>query len=125
VQHLTYLAVLAGCLAGTAPLEFLLRTGVYRRWRRLVAALFPAAMLGVGWDLYAVNRGHWSFDRHYLLGVCVGGLPIEELLFFLVIPTCAVLTLEAVRLRRPSWLIGDEPSNEPGDEPSDAGSDPR
>ncbi|MDT4949985.1 MAG: hypothetical protein QOJ37_2580, partial [Pseudonocardiales bacterium] len=35
-------------------------------------------------------------------------LPLEELLFFLVIPTCAVLTLEAVRARRPHWLIGDE-----------------
>jgi lycopene cyclase domain-containing protein len=121
VRHLTYLAVLAGCLAGTAPLELLLGTGVYRRWRRLVAALLPAAILGVGWDLYAVNHGHWSFDRRYLLGVSIGGLPVEELLFFLVIPTCAVLTLEAVRHRRPSWLIGDEPS----DERKDAGSNPR
>jgi len=25
------------------------------------------------------------------------------------VPTCAVLTLEAVRARRPHWLIGDEP----------------
>ena len=34
--------------------------------------------------------------------------PVEELLFFLVVPTCAVLTLEAVRCRRPDWTIGDE-----------------
>jgi hypothetical protein len=33
---------------------------------------------------------------------------LEELLFFIVIPTCAVLTLEAVRVRRPHWIIGDE-----------------
>ena len=31
-------------------------------------------------------------------------------LFFLVIPTCAILTLEAVRVRRPQWRIGDERS---------------
>jgi len=32
-------------------------------------------------------------------------------LFFLVIPTCAVLTLEAVRRTKPSWRVddGDEP----------------
>jgi hypothetical protein len=28
------------------------------------------------------------------------------------VPTCSVITLEAVRRRRPGWVIGDEP--EPG-----------
>jgi len=43
--------------------------------------------------------------------VHVGNVPIEELLFFLVIPTCAVLTLEAVRRTKPAWHVddGDEP----------------
>ena len=51
----------------------------------------------------------WHYDSAYLVGVTLPGrLPLEELLFFLVIPTCAVLTLEAVRARRPHWLIGDE-----------------
>jgi hypothetical protein len=30
-------------------------------------------------------------------------LPVEELLFFLVVPACAVLTYEAVLARRPGW----------------------
>jgi hypothetical protein len=30
-------------------------------------------------------------------------------LFFVVIPVCAILTLEAVARRRPGWPIGDEP----------------
>jgi hypothetical protein len=39
-----------------------------------------------------------------------GLLPIEELLFFVVVPIAAVMTLEAVRVvRRPEgWLVGDE-----------------
>jgi hypothetical protein len=37
-----------------------------------------------------------------------GRFPLEELLFFVVIPTCSILTLEAVRRRRPQWTIGDE-----------------
>lgn len=107
-SHLSYLAVLGGCLLGTAPLEVLLRTGVYRRWLRLVLSLTPGLALGVAWDLYAVRAGQWTFDRRYLIGVSIAGLPIEEVLFFVVIPVCAVLTLEAVRRRRPGWLIGDE-----------------
>jgi lycopene cyclase domain-containing protein len=110
VRHLTYLALLAGCLLGTAPLEIWLHVGVYRRWRQLAAAVLPVAALFTGWDVYAVHAGHWSYDRRWLVGLTLPGrLPIEELLFFAVIPVCAVLTLEAVRARRPHWVIGDEP----------------
>jgi hypothetical protein len=38
----------------------------------------------------------------------VGDLPVEEIVFFLVVPTCAVLTFEAVRRLRPTWHVGDE-----------------
>jgi len=111
MRHLTYLALLAGCLLGTAPLELLLRTRVYPRWRRLLIALLPGFVLGMGWDGYAVASRQWSFDRRYLVGLSVAGLPVEEVLFFVVIPLCAVLTLEAVRRRRPGWSIGDEPAD--------------
>lgn len=109
MRQLTYLAVLAGCFVGTLPLELWLGTRVYARWRRLLAALAPGLVLGVTWDEYAVRRGHWHFDQRYLVGVRLAGLPIEEVLFFLVIPSCAILTLEAIRRRRPDWRIGDEP----------------
>jgi lycopene cyclase domain-containing protein len=114
VSHLLYLALLAGCLLGTAPLELLLRTRVYARWRRLAGALLPT-VVGFGlWDLYAISRHQWSYDRHWTTGVMLPGrLPLEEVLFFLVIPTCAILTLEAVRSRRPGWVVGDEPIDEP------------
>lgn len=113
MRQLTYLALLAGCLLGTLPLELVLRVGVYARWRRLLAALVPGLVFGLAWDQYAVRHGHWHFDRRYLTGVDVAGLPLEEVLFFVVIPICAILTLEAVARRRPGWPIGDEPAGEP------------
>jgi len=112
MRHLSYLGLLAGCLLGTAPLELLLRTRVYARWRRLLVALLPGLVLGIAWDLYAISRHQWSFDRRYLVGLSIGGLPIEEALFFVVIPLCAVLTLEAVRRCRPSWPIDTEGDSE-------------
>ncbi|HEU5269044.1 MAG TPA: lycopene cyclase domain-containing protein, partial [Jatrophihabitans sp.] len=78
----------------------------------LLVALLPGVVLGIGWDLYAIHRHQWSFDRRYLVGVSVAGLPLEEALFFVVVPLCAVLTLEAVRRRRPGWTIGDEGDSE-------------
>lgn len=109
LQHLVYLAILAVCLLGTLPLEFCLHTRVYARWRRLAVTLLPIVIIFGGWDVYAVHHGSWHYDGAYLLGVTLPGrVPLEELLFFLVIPTCSVLALEAVRARRPHWLIGDE-----------------
>lgn len=108
MRHLSYLAMLAFCLAGTAPLELFLHVGVYRRWRRLLLTLLPVVPVFVVWDLYAIDRGQWSFDRAQTLDVLLpGGLPLEEVLFFLVVPIAAVLTLEAVRVVR-DWPVGDE-----------------
>jgi lycopene cyclase domain-containing protein len=110
LRHLTYVAILAGCLVGTLPLELLLHTRVYARWRRLLVTLVPVLIAFGAWDLAEIGAGAWRYDAAYLVGMTLpGSLPVEELLFFLVIPSCAVLTLEAVRVRRPDWLIGDEP----------------
>jgi lycopene cyclase domain-containing protein len=98
VRHLSYLAVLAGCLAGALWLEPMLRVGVLRQWRRLLLTLVPVVAVFVVWDLLAIAAGHWSFDPAQTTGVVFpGGLPLDELLFFVVVPICAILGFEAVR----------------------------
>ena len=104
-MHAAYLLLLAACVLGTLPLEFVLHTGVYAQWRRLLVALVPVVIVFGGWDLLAIRQRTWSYDKRYLVGVTLPGhLPLEELLFFLVIPTCSILALEAVRAREPGWF---------------------
>ena len=79
------------------PLE-LLGARVYRRPRRLAAAVLPPAALFLLWDVVATERGTWSFNPTYVTGARILGLPLEELAFFVVIPLCALLTYEAVRV---------------------------
>ncbi|MGX1811959.1 lycopene cyclase domain-containing protein [Nocardia sp. NPDC055321] len=96
MEHWHYLLILVGCLVVTAPLEFL-GPGVYRRPRLLLGALWPAAALFVVWDLIAIAAGVWDFDPRFTLGVLLpGSMPLEELLFFLVVPLCGLLTFVAV-----------------------------
>jgi lycopene cyclase domain-containing protein len=98
LRHLTYLGVLAACLACALWLEPVLRVGVFRRWRRLLLTLAPVVAVFVVWDLVAIATGQWTYDPAQLVGITLPGrLPLEELLFFLVIPLCAVLGFEAVR----------------------------
>ena len=104
----TYLLVLAACAVVTLPLELWLGARVYRRPGRWLATLLPVLAVFVAWDVWAIGRGHWSFDPGQTLGVTLpAGLPLEELLFFGVVPTCALLTFEAVRAMT-GWAAGDE-----------------
>jgi len=100
-----YLLVLVGCAVVTLPLELALGARVYRRPRRLVLTLIPVLAVFLTWDSLAIRAGFWSYRQ--LTGVRIGNLPIEEVAFFVVIPTCALLTFEAVRRLRPQWWRGD------------------
>lgn len=108
MRHLIYLAVLAGCLAGALWLEPVLHVGVLRRWRRLLITV-AVVVVGFGaWDIAAIAAGHWHYDRTQMLPVTLPGhLPLDELLFFIVVPVCAILGFEAVR-RVLRWPAGDE-----------------
>ncbi|MEV8507644.1 lycopene cyclase domain-containing protein [Actinoplanes sp. NPDC051475] len=110
MRHLAYLGVLAGCLVCALWLEPVLKVNVLRRWRRLLLTLLPVVVVFVLWDLAAIAAGHWTFDPEQTTGVLFpGGLPLDEVLFFVVVPVCAVLGFEAVRavLGRPAG-DGDE-----------------
>ena len=105
MDHWQYLFVLAACLAITAPLE-MFGSGVYRQIRRTAAAVIPVAAVFVIWDAIAIAASVWTYNPQYVTGLELpGALPIEELLFFVVIPVCGLLTYNAVdtilgRLRR-------------------------
>jgi lycopene beta-cyclase len=101
METLQYLLVLAACVAVTLPLELVLGARVYRRPRLLLATLLPVLAVFIVWDLVATARGHWWFDERFLIGIRLLGLPLEEWLFFLVVPVCALLTFEVLG-RRPA-----------------------
>nr|WP_275588418.1 lycopene cyclase domain-containing protein [Microlunatus panaciterrae] len=95
------------CLLVTLPLEFLLGARVYRRPRPLVLALLVVVIVFSVWDIAGILRDHWTYSPTFTTGIhLIFGMPLEELVFFLVIPICGLLTYEAVGtvlrwLRRP------------------------
>lgn len=108
MERFAYLGVLLFVVLGSGWLELVVRTRVLRRWRRLLLSLAPVLLVFLVWDAYAIAEGHWDFDPDRTTGVIiVAGIPLEEILFFLVVPFASVLTLEAVRSVR-GWSVGDE-----------------
>ncbi|MDQ4069233.1 MAG: lycopene cyclase domain-containing protein [Actinomycetota bacterium] len=93
-----YLILMALCLLITLPLEFVFGARVWRRPRRLLAAMWIPLVVFVTWDVIAIARDHWTYNERYVTGWELPfNLPVEELVFFVVIPICGLLTLEAVR----------------------------
>ena len=91
-----YLIVLAACLAITLPLE-IFGDGVYRQAWRVVRAVLPVTVVFLLWDEVAIAAHVWTYNATYITGVNIPvQLPIEEVLFFIVIPLCALLTYNAV-----------------------------
>jgi lycopene cyclase domain-containing protein len=98
VDRFQYLILMGLCLLATLPLEFVFGARVWRRPRRLVRALALPVAIFVVWDVVAIARDHWGYNPRYVTGWDLPfHLPVEELVFFLVIPVCSLLTLEAVR----------------------------
>ncbi|RDH77366.1 lycopene cyclase domain-containing protein [Mycolicibacterium moriokaense] len=91
-----YLIVLGACLLITAPLE-LFGDGVYRQARRAALAVLPVAAVFVIWDAVAIAAHIWTYNSAFITGIELPGrIPLEELLFFVVIPLCGLLTYNAV-----------------------------
>jgi lycopene cyclase domain-containing protein len=96
VDHWQYLGVLGACLLITAPLE-MFGTGVYRQPRRAAYAVLPIAVAFLLWDAIAVGAHVWWYNPRFILGLLApGNLPLEEILFFIVIPLCGLLAYSAV-----------------------------
>ena len=96
MDHWQYLIVLGACLLITAPLE-LFGEGVYRQARRAAFAVLPVAAVFVVWDAVAIAAQIWTYNPRYVTGIRLpAGIPIEELLFFIVIPLCGLFTYNAV-----------------------------
>ena len=79
------------------------------RWKRWLKSILPIALLFILWDAYAISRKHWHFDSNQILGIYGPfHIPLEEYLFFLVVPIAAIMSLEAVRRVKTQWVVGDE-----------------
>lgn len=95
-EKFQYLALMGLCLLGTLPLEFRFAARVWRRPKELFIAMIGPFVVFNVLNEVAVNRELWRYAVRYTTGVRLPRhYPIEEVVFFIVVPICGLLTYEA------------------------------
>jgi lycopene cyclase domain-containing protein len=95
--HYTYFLILAVSLAGPLALSFDKKVAFYKNWKYLFPAMIIPALLYIVWDFYFISKGVWGFNEEYITGIKLYNLPIEEMLFFFIVPYCCVFIYACIR----------------------------
>lgn len=93
----TYFLILGASFLGPLALSFDKKVAYYTKWKYLLPAITIPALLYMAWDMYFTKQGVWWFNEKYISGIHMGNLPLEEVLFFFIVPYCCVFIYECIR----------------------------
>jgi lycopene cyclase domain-containing protein len=96
-NHYTYFLILCCSLAGPLALSFDKKVSFYKKWKYLFPAILLPALFYIIWDIFFTAKNVWSFNEHYITGIKLINLPVEEVLFFFVVPYCCLFVYECIR----------------------------
>lgn len=102
--HYTYFFILAASLAGPLALSFDKKVAFFKNWKYLFPAMVIPALLYIIWDIYFTAKGVWSFNPEFITGIKLYNLPLEEVLFFFIVPYCCVFIYACIRAYFPNLV---------------------
>ncbi len=101
--HYTYFLILICSIAGPVALSFDRKVAFYKKWKYVFAATILPAVFYIIWDGYFAGEHIWFFNEKYIATKPnIYHLPLEEILFFFVIPYCCLFVYECVRCYFPN-----------------------
>ena len=81
-----YLWVILSAFIGPLALSFDKKVHFYTYWKTIfIGILVVASLFLVGDELFTQWKV-WGFNPDYVLGIYLGNLPLEEVLFFVIVP---------------------------------------
>ena len=87
-----YLLINLICILFPVLLSFYSKAPFYKKWKGVSIAILISGIIFIAWDEIFTQLGIWGFNARYITGWQLGSLPIEEIMFFIVIPYACVFT---------------------------------
>ena len=97
LKNFTYLTLLTCSIVVPLILSFDKKVQYYKNLKYIFPAIFTTAIVFWVWDIRFVEAQIWSFNMEYTLGLKFWGMPIEEWLFFIIVPYCCVFIYEVLK----------------------------
>ncbi len=105
-----YVLLLVLFSVATAGVSLKRRDGFLSKLKYLFPAMLFSGAIFILWDIRFAELGIWNFNPEFFLGISIQKLPIEEWLFFFVIPFFSVYIYEILKERsmtfsRPNFFV--------------------
>lgn len=84
------------------------KVAFFKIWKFLIPASVISGSIYLAADILFAKNGIWGFNPSYHSGIVFGGLPLEEWLFFIVIPYSCIFIHYVIRAYFPSLKISEK-----------------
>lgn len=88
--------ILLFAFLGPLALSFDKKVAYYKRVRHLIIPIVLVSGLFLIWDLWFTEKGVWGFTLVHTAGLYLGRLPLEEVLFFVIVPYNCMFIFEVI-----------------------------
>jgi len=105
-----YFILLLSSVAVPFILSFDKKLQFWRQWKYLFPAIFVVAAVYIFFDVLMTKAGVWGFNPRYHSNLLIFKLPIEEWLFFVVIPYASIFLHDAFVLYFPQIKLNNRVS---------------
>ena len=100
-----YFILLISTISIPLILSFDKKLHFYKQWKYVFPSIFTIAAIYILFDIYFTQLGIWGFNPRYHSNIIFFNLPLEEWLFFIIVPYASIFLHEAIVLYFPNLKL--------------------